>query len=58
MDRKAIRTDDQRLERIQLIEYNRQKRAEKRQNDEILNKQIMVLIIFFCVSLIFVFYLI
>ncbi len=47
MDRKAIRTDDQRLERIQLIEYNRQKRAEKRQNDEILNKQIMVLIIFF-----------
>jgi hypothetical protein len=28
MDRNAIRTDDQRLERNRLIEYNRQKRAE------------------------------
>jgi len=31
MDRKAIRTDDQRLERNLLIEYNRQKRAQGNQ---------------------------
>jgi hypothetical protein len=43
MDRKAIRTDDQRLERIRLIEYNRQKRAERNIDNEkalqIVNKQ-------------------
>jgi hypothetical protein len=44
MDRKAIRTDDQRLERIQLIEYNRRKREEKKSNDEVVDKQIVVLI--------------
>lgn len=47
MDRKAIRTDDQRLERNRLIEYNRQKRAEKITDDEKSltdsNKQLMVL---------------
>jgi len=40
MDRKAIRTDDQRVERNFLIEFNRQKRAEK--TLEIVNKQITV----------------
>jgi hypothetical protein len=34
MDRRAIRTDDQRLERIRLIQLNRQKRAEKKNEDE------------------------
>jgi hypothetical protein len=40
MDRKAIRTDDQRVERNLLIESNRQKRAEK--TLQIVNKQITV----------------
>ena len=31
MNREAIRTDDQRLERNRLIEYNRQKRKENKQ---------------------------
>ncbi|CAF3638734.1 unnamed protein product [Adineta steineri] len=31
MDKKCIRTDDERLERNQLIEYNRQKRAETKE---------------------------
>jgi hypothetical protein len=48
MDRKAIRTDDQRLKRNRLIEFNRQKRAEKRNDYEkalvIVNKQLMVFI--------------
>ena len=43
MDRKAIRTEDQRLERIRLIEYNRQQRAERKLHDvkalQIVNKQ-------------------
>ncbi|CAF1414976.1 unnamed protein product [Rotaria sp. Silwood1] len=34
MDRKAIRSDDQRLERIRLIEFNRQKRTEKKYSDK------------------------
>ncbi|CAF0790877.1 unnamed protein product [Adineta steineri] len=46
MDRKAIRTDDQRLERLQLIETNRQKRAEQKVEDEkslaTNNKQIII----------------
>jgi hypothetical protein len=40
MDRKAIRTDDQRVERNLLIESNRQKRAEK--TLQVVNKQITV----------------
>jgi len=51
MDRKAIRSDDQRVERNRLIEFNRQKRAEKINDDEksleIINKQIMVILILF-----------
>jgi hypothetical protein len=43
MDRKAIRTDDQRLERSRLIESNRQKRAENNEKTlETINKQLMV----------------
>jgi len=34
MDRKAIRTEDQRQERRALIEFNRQKRGEQRNEDE------------------------
>ena len=34
MNRNAILTDNQRLERNQLIEYNRQKRAEENNDDE------------------------
>jgi hypothetical protein len=34
MDRKAIRTEDQRQERRALIEFNRQKRCEQRNEDE------------------------
>jgi len=51
MDRKAIRTDDERKERNRLIEFNRKKRAEKVNDDEkpseIINKQIMVFVILF-----------
>jgi hypothetical protein len=51
MDRKAIRSDDQRVERNRLIEFNRQKRAEKVNDDEksleIINKQIMVFLVLF-----------
>jgi hypothetical protein len=34
MDRKAIRTEDQRQERRELIEFNRQKRVEQRNEDK------------------------
>ena len=52
MDRNAIRTEDQRLERNRLIEYNRQKRRGETINDEqslskIENKQLMVSIYLF-----------
>ncbi len=57
MDRKAIRTDDQRLERLRLIEYNRRKREEKRNEDAkaltIINKQLMVFLFLFDLNLYF-----
>ena len=50
MDRKAIRTDDQRIERNRIIEFNRKQRAEKINHDEksleIVNKQLMVFIFY------------
>jgi len=53
MDRKAIRTDDQRLERLQLIEYNRRKREEKQVNDE--KTLDIVIMIVYLIDIIFLF---
>ncbi len=53
MDRKAIRTDDQRLERLRLIEYNRRKREEKQVNDE--KTLDIVIMIVYLIDIIFVF---
>ena len=55
MDRKAIRTNDQRQERIRLIEQNRQKRVDKTNDDEqpmaVTDKQIIVFIFSFVFKL-------
>ncbi len=57
MDRKSIRSEDQRLERLRLIEYNRRKREEKRNEDAkaltIINKQLMVFLFLFDLYLYF-----
>jgi hypothetical protein len=57
MDRKSIRSEDQRLERLRLIEYNRRKREEKRNEDAkaltIINKQLMVFLFLFDLNLYF-----
>jgi hypothetical protein len=50
MDRKAIRTDDQRLERNLLIEYNRQKRAQGNQQLVLIYFYIFIFIFGFDVS--------
>jgi hypothetical protein len=55
MDHKAIRTEDQRLERVRLIEYNRQQRTEKRNDDENTLKMIHRQIIVFRLSMLIYF---